>query len=148
MGIFDKVLGGKGGADAPFNKQEAFTGVLLSAIAADGVITPEEMQNFGTAVCRMRLYKGMSGSAFSSMADKLINLMRKNGLEFVLDKSIAGLPAELKETAFAAAADLVFADGSIEKEEKVLLEKLYKALGVSDALAVKILEVIEIKNRG
>jgi hypothetical protein len=41
MGLFDKFGGGR--ADAPFTRQEAFAGIMLSVVAADGHISDEEV---------------------------------------------------------------------------------------------------------
>jgi hypothetical protein len=46
------------------------------------------------------------------------------------------------------AADLIMADGEVAAQEKTFLERIQKSLGVDDALAVKIVEVIAIRNRG
>jgi len=146
MGLFDKILGG--GESGPYSKQEAITGVLLAVVAADGEISPEEVNGLIGAVARMKLFRGLSQEQFTSQIRKLQKDLQKQGADAVLVKVAAALPAELKEMAFALAADLVFADGTVEAEEKALLEKIQKAMGVTDSLALKVVEVMQIKNRG
>lgn len=70
---------------------------------------------------RMELFRGQSADHFNSMIRKLQGLLQKHGPSFVLAKASETLPSDLKETAFALAADLVFADGSVESAEKQLL---------------------------
>ena len=53
MGLFDSLFGG-GEGDKGITKQEAFTGILLAAAAADGHISEEEAQGLWTAIERMR----------------------------------------------------------------------------------------------
>jgi len=66
----------------------------------------------------------------------------------VLDAGVKALPADLKETVYALAGDIVFADGTAQPEELVFLREVQERLGISDDLATKVLEVMRIKNRG
>ncbi|HML25844.1 MAG TPA: hypothetical protein PKC27_04000 [Methanomethylovorans sp.] len=58
------------------------------------------------------------------------------------------LQADLRETAFAVAADLTLADGVLAKGEKAILTKIQESLEVPEDKAVTIIEVMLIKNRG
>ena len=82
------------------------------------------------------------------MIDKLLGLLNKHSQSFLLNKSIEALPHDLRETAFAVAVDLIFADGNVEKAEKELIENIKEAINIPDDLAIKIVEVMAIKNRG
>lgn len=46
------------------------------------------------------------------------------------------------------AADMVLADGTVEPEERKFLEEFQRTLGIDDATALKVVEVMVIKNRG
>ena len=106
------------------------------------------MESFIAISNRMQLFKSQTADQFNSMIRKLQALLQKHGASFLLARATEVLPADLKETAFALAADLVFADGSVESSEKKLLEQIQSAMNVSDELAMKIVEVLAIKNRG
>ena len=58
------------------------------------------------------------------------------------------LTAQLRETAFAIATDLVLVDGVFTTEEKEFLVELSEALDISDEMGNKIIEVMTIKNCG
>jgi uncharacterized tellurite resistance protein B-like protein len=148
MGLFDKILGGQDKDSLALNPQEAFASILLVTIAADGYISDEEAQGFNTVINRRQLYRGMGGTPFSSMIDKLLGLLKRKGAPFLLSKAVEVLPQDLKETAFTVAVDMVFADGTVEQQEKELIESMKTSLGLSDELAMEIIEVISIKNRG
>lgn len=148
MGLFDKLLGGQTSSNVVLDKREALAGILLVTVASDGHISDEEAGAFNATVNRMALYKTQSGSEFSSMLDKLLGLLKKHGHSFLLEKAAKGLPSELRDTAFALATDLVFADGHVEAEEKELLENIQQCLEIPDDVALKIIEVLQIKNRG
>jgi len=61
---------------------------------------------------------------------------------------LATLPDELKETVFAVTTDMALADGEVSEEEEQLLNDLYSALGLSEDIALKIIDVMLIKNKG
>lgn len=145
MGLFDKVLGTK---EETLSEAEGFAGIALAAIAADGVITQEEANGLGTTLSRMKLYSGMNSRQLNGVFEKLIKVIRGEGVETLLAKSAAAVKAELRPTAFAVAADLVMSDGHVDGAEKAFLEKIQKSLAVDDATAMKVVEVIQIKNRG
>jgi tellurite resistance protein len=146
MGLFDKVFGGS--QPAKLSAQESFIGVALTAVAADGVITPEEAQGIFTALYRMKMFKGTNDSQMKTMFDRVLNVLKKQGAGSLIESAKETLTPEMKETAFAVAADLILADGVVEDTEKKFLDDLQKALEIKDDLALKIAEVLVIKNRG
>ncbi|HET6405167.1 MAG TPA: tellurite resistance TerB family protein [Candidatus Thermoplasmatota archaeon] len=145
MGLFDKVLGG---STDKLSEAEGMAGIALAAIASDGMITEEEAAGLGTTLSRMKLYSGMSNRDINKVFEKLIKLARSEGVDKLLDLSSVAIRAELKQTAFAVAADLLMADGHVAPEEKKFLEKIQRSLAVDDEVALKIVEVVAIKNRG
>jgi uncharacterized tellurite resistance protein B-like protein len=147
MGLFDKIIGGSAG-DRPLTVEEAFAAVLLVAMAADGYVSDEEKREFGAIVNRVQLYRSINGDQFSAIMDKLQGLLSREGAESLLGRAAVSLPRELKETAFALGADLILADGSVEEQEKALLEAMQRALAIPDVHALKIIEVLVVKNRG
>ncbi len=148
MGLFDKFLGGQGSENVRLDGREAFAALVLAIVGADGNVSDDEVRAANAVFNRMRLFAPQSTDQFRVMFDRLVGYLQKHGAEWLLTKAVAGMPDELRETAFATAADLVFADGSVEPAEQALIEKIQRDLRVSDDLALKIIEVISIKNRG
>jgi tellurite resistance protein len=146
MGLFDKVFGGN--QPPKMTPQEAFVGVVMSAVAADGVITQEEALGVATVLNRMKLFQGVNQNQMKGIFDRTINTLKSQGPSQLIMAAKETLPADLRDTAFAIAADLVLADGVVEDREKKFLEELQKAMGVPDDMALKITEVLVIKNRG
>jgi hypothetical protein len=66
----------------------------------------------------------------------------------LLAAAIASLPHELQETVFAVTADIVLSDGEVTEEEEEFLNLLYRALEIPEETALKIIEVMLMKNRG
>ena len=147
MGLFDSLFGG-GSGDKTVTKQEAFTGILLAAAAADGHISDEEAQGLWTAIERMKLFANFTPDKFNKMMDNLLKILKKGGPDLLVEKCVPALPQRLRATAFCNAVDIVLADGSVEDDEKELIEKLQTALEVGDDEAKTIIEVMIIKNRG
>lgn len=147
MGLFDSLFGSSK-EKKELSKAEAFAGVLLAAVAADGHISDEEARGLSTILGRMKLYDNWSNDKFNATINKLIGLLKRQGPEEVLAQCAPVLSTSMAETAFANACDLLLADGGIEEEEKVFLDSLQKHLGISGDQALTIVEVMIIKNRG
>lgn len=145
MGLFDKVLGG---SNDKLNEAEGMAGIALCAIAADGMVTEEEANGLGTTLSRMKLYRGMSSRDINKMFEKVLKLARSQGVDVLMNQSAEAIKPNLRPTAFAIATDLMFADGDVAPEERRYLEKIQKNLGVNDDLALRIVEVMQLKNMG
>jgi uncharacterized tellurite resistance protein B-like protein len=148
MGLFDKLLGGQGSENITFTKQESVAGVLFLTVAADGNISDEERELFIGTSNRMKLLRSQNADEFNAMIAKIRGVLDKRGFDDTLAMAACAVPAELRETTFALCADLVFADGSVESQEMAFLEAVQHALEIPDALALKVAEILQIKNRG
>jgi tellurite resistance protein len=120
----------------------------MSAVAADGTISQEEALSVMTVLSRMKLYQGTNQNQMKSMLDRTVNTLKSQGPAPLIAAAKETLPADMRDTAFAVAADLVLADGVVADTEKKFLEDMQKAMGVADDVALKITEVLVIKNRG
>lgn len=147
MGIFDNLFGSKRGGTA-LSEAEAFAGIMLAAATCDRHLADEEAVTLAATVRRMTLFAGVTDAQWRSMANNLTRILRREGLDALLAQCAAGLPDDLRESAFANAADLVLADGIVEDEEKEFLDKLQQALGIDGDTALTVAEVMIIKNRG
>ncbi|MGL6097387.1 MAG: tellurite resistance TerB family protein [Fimbriiglobus sp.] len=147
MGLFDNIFGGSSGGKA-FSKQESFAGILLAACAADGHIAEEEAVGMWSSLERMKLFQNYTPDKFNQMMGVLIKVLKRDGVDKLVDKCLEGLPDELRETAFANAVNIVLADGVVEDEEKQLVEKLQAKLEIPGDRALDIVQVMVIKNRG
>jgi uncharacterized tellurite resistance protein B-like protein len=148
MGLFDKFLGGQSSENVKLSPAEAFAGLVIATVGGDGHLSDEETRAANAVFGRMRLFGPISTDQFSAMIDRLVGYLNKHGADWLITKSTSALPEELHQTAFITAVDLVFADGSVEAAERALIERLQTTLNVPDEFAVKVVEVISIKNRG
>ncbi len=146
MGLFDMLSGGE--SRGAFGAHEGFAGILLAAAAADGHIAEEEAQGLWRAIERMKMFSSYTPEKFNRLMDVLLKALKKGGPEALVEKCVPALPERLRATAFCNAVDIVLADGTVEEEEKALIEKLQGALEVGDDEARMIIQVMVIKNRG
>lgn len=145
MGLFDKVFGKETGA-VSLSKQEAYGAIGVAAVAADGDISPEEIQRVAIDLATLRAFHKSDIKDLANVLNKVSGLIKKRGTGPVFEVIKTTLTKEEMQAAFFVAADLVLADGVVEQEEKDFLEDLQSTLQIDDATALKIVEVATIKN--
>ncbi|EHC17990.1 hypothetical protein FJSC11DRAFT_1052 [Fischerella thermalis JSC-11] len=148
MGLFDKMFGTQSQVEDAFIPAEAFAAITLAATASDGYLSEEEARAISSTLSRMRLFRSYSNDVMIRMFDKLLAILRREGIDVLFNAAKESLPGDLREAAFAVATDLVLADGVVSQEERDFLNDLYQALGISSDIATQIVQVMLIKNRG
>jgi hypothetical protein len=126
---------------------EAYAAVLVAAISADGRFGVEEANRLNNVLSTSRLFEGAVQAGDVTVVERALNLLSDRGLAPVLTACRASIPADLHASIFAVATDLVLADGRVDGPEKAFIDQLQAALQVDDATALKIVEVLLIKNR-
>lgn len=148
MGLFDKITQKNSDLDGPLTAPEAFAAIALAAVASDGYLSEEEAQTIPFTLSRMQLFKGYSDDMMRRLFDRLLARLQQDGVSALFSSAQDSLGAELRETAFTVATDLVLADGIVTEEEEQFLKDLEGALGVDSTLAQSVIQVMQIKNRG
>ena len=147
MGLFDEMFN-QPSESPPLSTAEAIAAICLVAIAADGYLSEREGREMDMLLSRMRLFKSYSNDMIGRMKDSLLNQLKQYGPGRLVENAKAAMPSELAPTAFALAADLVLADGTVTSQEQAFLDDLYRILELSGEQALRIVEVMTIKNRG
>ena len=148
MGLFDKMFGAQSQIPEAFSPAEAFAAITLTATASDGYLSEEESRGITATLSRMKLFRSYPHEVMNRLFDKLLGILQRDGINTLFDTAKESLPLDLREAAFAVAADLVLAEGIVTEEEHNFLNDLYQALGISSEIARQILQVMMIKNRG
>jgi tellurite resistance protein len=148
MGLFDKIAQTRQHSEVTLGPAEAFAAIALIAVAADGYINENESQVLSMTLSRMQLFRSYPNDVMKKMLDRLLMLLQRQGVQVLFNAALATLPDELKETVFAVTTDIALADGEVSEEEEQLLNDLYIALGISEEIAIKIIDVMLIKNKG
>jgi tellurite resistance protein len=148
MSLFDKVLGSQTQIKEALNPAEAFAAITLAATASDGYLSEDEARVIYSALSRMKLFRSYPYDVMNRMFDRLLTILRRQGLDTLFNTAKESLPHNLREAAFTVATDLVLADGIVTQEEKDFLNDLYQALDIPSELATQIVQVMLIKHRG
>ncbi|MGI8935236.1 MAG: tellurite resistance TerB family protein [Phormidesmis sp.] len=147
MGVFNQVFGRVSDVKLAMNSAEALAAICLVAIAADGYLSKSEEAEMTLRLSRMRLFQD-STESLEHIQDSLVSRLKKYGPQALIESARAALPPSLAPTAFTIAVDLVFADGIVSAEERAFIDDLRHILVIPDDLALKIVEVMTIKNQG
>jgi predicted lipid carrier protein YhbT len=100
-----------------------------------------------SVLATLPLFRNLSVGGDTDIVPRVVSLLRERGRASVLTECVKTLPPELRQTAFANAVDLVFADGRVDEREKRYIDELQAILGIEDELALRIIEVLAIKSR-
>ncbi len=130
----------------PLDVQNAFAAIALSIIAVDGYISEIEIQAFSITLAKRLLFRNYNVDNIA--AEEIAIVIHEQGFEYLVSEAKHVLSYDLRETAFAMAADLALADGYADENEQYYLAVLYQILEIPQQTADKIIDVINIKNRG
>jgi hypothetical protein len=150
MGLFDQMFdNSKASAEsATLSPAEAFASIALVAIAADGYLADQEGEDMSFLLSHMKLFSNYQGEVMNRMLDSLLDRLKQQGPGRLVALAKACLPPELRETAFAIATDLILSDRTVTQQEQAFLDDLYRILELPEELALQIVHVMTIKNRG
>ena len=121
---------------------EALLALLIGAMNANDHVSPEEGARAHNIIWSMRRFRRKSGET----VERLIERMRQLIEERAVAAAARALPARLRKSAFAVAADLVLTDGRLEGSERRYLIALGHDLTLDGNTINGILEVMRIKN--
>lgn len=122
--------------------REGIAGIAFLAMFSDGVVAPEEDDALHDYVASMTHFEGASEREIADLLVRLERLERQHGDRALLDSCCAAVAGEHGRLAFAVAADILAADGSVAVEESEFLLELQRGLGLSDHDARKVLDEI------
>lgn len=148
MGSFDNMFGIESLLQDGLSPAEAFAAITLTTTASDGSLSEEEAHAISSTLSRVKLFNNYSQEMMSGMFNKLLQILRREGIDPMFNAAKESLSQELREAAFVVATDLVLAQGILATEEQEFLNDLYQALGIASDIATQIVQVMLIKNRG
>lgn len=149
MGIFDNLFSSKNIAPQslsyqPRSEQEAWVAILYACMSVDGDVSDVEID----AMVRLLVFKNKFQDVdIVSHYKSAAQARMKVGFFSLVESSAAMVSQEDRPTLLALATDLVLSDGIITDKEKELVEFLAKQLNIDEPLAMKIIEVILLKNK-
>ncbi|MFV8370657.1 tellurite resistance TerB family protein [Flavobacterium sp. LB2R40] len=124
---------------------EAWVGILYSCISADNQITDSETATLSRVLHSKEKFIKVD---IAPLCAKAFNLRAELGQLKYISACCELIEDGDKETVFALALEVLLADGTLEKEEKNVIEVLSKQLKLDAGMTSKIIEVIFLKNKG
>lgn len=124
---------------------EAWVGILYSCLSADNQITDSETATLSRILHSKQKFIGID---VASLYAKSYHLRTEMGQLNYISACCKLIEEADKETVFALALEVLLADGTLEKEEKNVIEVLSNHLKIEAAMTSKIIEVIFLKNKG
>jgi uncharacterized tellurite resistance protein B-like protein len=148
MGIFEKVMQEHNPAahSLALTPRQAFAALVLGASNSDGRGTPEETLRINEIFNSTKLFRQPSAEPAQAVVERVLELFDAHGFGPVVAAAAKALPEELRAPVFTIAVDLVLADGQASGEEQKFIDGLQTLLQVPDEAALKIVEVILVKN--
>jgi tellurite resistance protein len=114
-----------------------YTMVIVSA--ADSDMPDAELRIIGDIVEDLPVFRDFDHHELPRLLNDCTELMSgENGLEETLKAIRTGLPAKLRETAYAIACDLVAVAGNTSEEESRILELIRERLKIDRLIAAAI----------
>lgn len=128
--------------------EEAFAAITIIAMNIDGINHSMEFKVIGMVLDRMKLYKSYSIESLKQMLQKLQKILVDDGVETLYHAAVSNIPQDLITTAFAVAVDVIMADDRVVEKENELLNGLADSLKIHPDMSKKVIEVMEIRNKG
>ena len=114
------------------NHHQALIYVMMTMIAVDAKIGNAELARIGRLVQTLPAFSGFDPERLTHVAQECGEILQEDtGLQTALALIKAGLPAVLRETAYALAVEVAIADRNIAREEIRFLAMLRDALDLT-----------------
>ncbi|SFF12026.1 tellurite resistance TerB family protein [Flavobacterium xueshanense] len=124
---------------------EAWVGILYSCLSADNQITDSETATLSRILHSKQKFIGID---IAPLYAKSYNIRTEMGQLNYISACCELIKESDKQTVFALALEVLLADGTLDKEEKNVIEVLSNHLKIEAGMTSKIIEVIFLKNKG
>lgn len=132
----------------PLPVPDAITAILVASAAVNGVLNAHQAVRMNELLSSSPVFRRPDGGPIPGLAARAIKLLTDQRLPAVLTACARSIPANLRPTAFALAVELVLSDGRIGDRERSFIDELQAVLRIGDPTALKIMDVLLLKNRG
>ena len=129
------------------NTAEAFAAIALAAVACDGKLGRDEAHALRRQLENRSLYSNCSEAAMGDLFDRLLLMLREQGVQGLISNAIPELSLRQQQSALAVAAHLVHADRVVNADELAFLEQLTRDLSLPSDEAAMVIASIEALNR-
>lgn len=142
MGLLSRLMGGGTSAKKASDDVLLLHGMLLMA-GADGTIEQSELSTVQAFFDTLPEFKDKSFDELLSQANRVV--AKHGGLKQSINALGEIQSPAIKKKCFVLAADIAMASGDIDEAEDKLMEAMQRLLGIDDAFASKVIEVLQTK---
>ncbi len=148
MGVFEKAMQERHPeAENPsMTIPQAFAAIIIGALNADGRNAQEEAARVNGIFASTQLFRRASDEPLQAVLNRVVALFGAQGGAPIVALAAKTLPQELRGPAFATAVDVVLSDGEASLEERRFIDTLQQQLQITDEDALKIVDVMIVKN--
>ena len=145
MGFFSNFFKGSPVTFTIHDEREAYASILLACMESDGEMSEEEKTTFYVTLKARPLFSNLD---IIELISKAANNMNKlGGSAAVIDAGAAAITDKTRLALFINCVDIILSDGQVTKQEEEILDYLKSKLGVDDAFASNVVNVLLIKNK-
>lgn len=111
--------------------QDALIYLMVVTASSDAGMSDRELGLIGSLIRRSPVFDGYDQSRLAAVANNCVDQINgSSGLDGVLDRAVASLPARLQDTAYALAVEVAVVDLQLPQEELRLLEMIRDRLQI------------------
>ncbi|HOU93469.1 MAG TPA: tellurite resistance TerB family protein [Polyangiaceae bacterium] len=144
MGLLSR-LAGFGQTKAPTDDVLLIHAMFLMA-GADGNFDDEEIQVIMAAANSLPEFKATTQQEWQNMVGEAKKIARKYENPQAAVAALSQISsAVIKQKAFLMAAEIALSSGDVDEDEDAMLESMQRVLGLDDAMAKTIINVLAIK---
>jgi hypothetical protein len=126
---------------------ESLIALFISAMDANGHVSPAELERAHHLIWSTRRFRQRDGDEVNRIIGEMRTLVESLGVERVLELAVKGIPARLREPAFAVLTDLLLVDGRLDIDERAFLRRVGSDLQIGSPSQRRIGEVLALKNQ-
>ncbi len=136
------------GTDRSTDAHGALIFIMVLASTSDGGMSDTEIDRLSEIVKFLPVFATFDIDRMPSLTQECIGLLQDpDGIDLALDVIDTALPAELRETGYALACEVIASDGFASQEELRLLELLRHKLDLSRLHSAAIELGVRARNR-
>lgn len=126
---------------------QAIVALFIAAMNANDHVAPAEAARAHHLIWSTRRFRRKSGDVVGRMIEDMRRLVEESDPAAVIDRATKSIPTRLRLPAFAVVADLLLADGKLERAERRFLERLAVDMKLDPDFARGVTGVVVIKNQ-
>lgn len=148
MGLFSKSSKGQPQEEydfSPANEQEAWIWVFNAVMSVDGDSSGAEIHYLSNILVFKQMFQGHEILEYFKNANRHRTDTSSKAL---IDTALPSIADDNKGTLFSLVIDIILFDGVLKKEEEEIIDYIAAGLNLDKQTSAKILEVMQIKNKG